>query len=152
MTGNEVTKALTSPLDLPINAAKARAELSKALRSYRRRGQGPSELYECVQQFRRYLALSGLSVPAGAEHARMFRTAGDELIDRVLDDYRKSGQFEQDGDWAQAEKAYGKMLEYLSESGGLVGENVRSRRDWCRYRRQKAECETEESTVLPFSE
>ncbi len=152
MTGDEVTEALTGPLDLPRNAAKAEAELRMALLSYPRRGQDPLELYECVQMFRRYLARSGLSAPADAEHAEMFRTAGDELIDLVLADYRKAGQLEQDGDWAKAEKAYGKMLEYLPDGGGLVAENVRSRRDWCKYRRQKAENEVEEPGVYQFEE
>lgn len=140
MTGDEVTEALTGPLDMPPNAAKASIELRKALRSYPRR-QSPLQLYECVQQFRRYLAQASLSVPDDAEHARMFHTAGDELIDRVLADYRQAGQFAQDGDWVQAEKAYGKMLEYLPDSSNPLARNVRSQRKWCHYRLHNPEDE-----------
>ncbi len=145
MTGDEVAEVLTGPLDMPSNATGASTELRKALRSYPRRGQDPLELYECVQEFRRYLALADLTVPADAEHARMFRTAGDELIDLVLADYRKAGQFAQDGDWAQAEKAYGKMLEYLPDSSQPLARNVRRQREWCRYRRHKTEEENNDS-------
>lgn len=147
LTGDEITEALTGPLELPKNAAKASVELRKALRSYPRRGQGTLELYECVQQFRRYLGLADLSVPGDDEHARMFRTAGDELVDIVLADYRKVGQLVQEGDWAQAEKACGKMLEYLPDSSHPLARNVRRQREWCRYRRDNPE--DENSDVIP---
>ena len=159
MSGQQVSDALIGPLELPADADQAEMELHTALKTYPLCGEGEPKsyeeafmLYRCVQSFRRYLARSGLSVPVDAEHAEMFRTAGDELIDLVLADYRKAGQFEQDGDWAKAEKAYGKMLEYLPDSGGLVAENVRSRRDWCKYRRRKAENEAKEPGVYQSEE
>jgi len=152
MTGDEVAEALTGPLDMPPNAAKASVELRKALRSYPRRSQSPLQLYECVQQFRRHLAQTELSVPTDAEHANMFRTAGDELTDRVLTDYRKAGQFAQDGDWVQAEKAYGKMLAYLPDNSNPLAKNVRRQRQWCRYRRDNPEGENNASIPDTFED
>ncbi len=139
MTGDEMIEALTGSLELPASVGRARADLRMALKSYPRREQSSLALYECVQQFRRHLARAELNVPADAKHAEMFRTARDELIDIVLADYRKASEFERDGDWERAERTYGKMLEYLPDRANPVAKNVRSRRQWCRDRKRKAE-------------
>jgi len=141
MSGQQVAEALTGPLDLPKDPIQAEKELDAAITLYPLRGQGEPKfhdeadmLYRCVQSFRRHLARAGLAKPANPEHARMFRTACDELVDRVLAAYRQAGQFEQDGKWDLARKAYGEMMKHMPDSGNPLARNALSHAAWCKWK------------------
>jgi hypothetical protein len=146
MSGEQVADALAGPLDLPKDPAQAERELDAALRLYPLRGQGEPKfhdeanmLYGCVQSFRRHLARAGLAKPADAEHAGMFRSACDELIDRVLEAYRQAGQFEQDGKWDQARKAYRDMMKHLPDAENPLARNALSHVAWCEWKKTAPE-------------
>ena len=146
MSGEQVADALTGPLDLPKDPAQAERELDTALRLYPLRGPGEPRfhdeanmLYGCVQSFRRHLARAGLAKPGDAEHAGMFRSACDELIDRVLEAYRQAGQFEQDGKWDQARKAYRDMMKYLPDAENPLARNALSHVAWCEWKKTAPE-------------
>lgn len=127
--GQEITDVLTAPLSFDRDAEKARTCLNLAIRLYTTRHEKPWKLASCVRYFREHLARAGLDAPANAEHAQMFRTARDELVDRVLLDYRRAGQLEQAGKWKEAKEAYGEIRGYLLD--GPIYENARDHRRWC---------------------
>jgi hypothetical protein len=146
MTGEQVVDAIIGPLDLPPDPAQAKRDLATAIMLYPLRGAGESKFQEeaymlsqCVLSFRRHLARAGLAAPADPEHAKLFRAACDELVDRVLEAYRRAGQFERDGKWDQAQKAYGDMMEHLPDAGTPLELNARSHVAWCQWKKTDPE-------------
>ena len=135
--GQEIADAITAPLSFDRDAEKAQTRLNLAIRLYTTRHEKPWMLASCVRCFREHLARAGLDAPANAEHAQMFRAARDELVDRVLFDYRRAGQLEQAGKWKEAKEAYGEIRGYLLD--GPIYENARDRRRWCQRKEIKSD-------------
>jgi len=140
LPGDTLIEAVTGPLNMPENAARAEGTLRDALADYRKRGRGTKFLARCVQSFREHLAYAGRTEPADAEHAKRYRAACDELVDCLLADYRQAGQLEQDGKWQEAKDAYDRILsDYLLDDDGPVAGNVREHSQWCQYKKAEAE-------------
>lgn len=143
LPGDVLIDAFSGPLDLPPDDAAAEANLDKALYFYRNKDRGTRYLAECVRSFRGHLARAGLAEPAAAEHRKMFHTACDELVDRLLVDYRQAGQLEGEGKWQEAREAYDRILVvYLLAADSAVEKNIREHVEWCAYKRAEAEGST----------
>ena len=134
LTGRNIADLLTGPLKRQPDAARAAAELTKALVAFANRRADDLYLYECVQNFRRHLAYAARSQLADGEHPPVLARAGDELVEKVLAKYRRAGEHEQDGRWDEAREAYRQVLPLAPEPDSELGKNVRKHMDYCRHR------------------
>ena len=135
LSGKDLADLLTGPLKLRRDPARAAVELTKALAAYEKRRSDDLYLYECVQNFRRHLALAGRGELEDPEHRRRFARAGDELVEKLLARYRRAGEHEQDQRWTEAIDAYRKVLSVAPEADSEIAKNVREHMDYCRHRR-----------------
>jgi hypothetical protein len=132
LTGPDVTAALTGPLVRGPDSLRAAEQLRQAVAAFPGRQDRPGGLFKCVQAFRLHLAFAQRTQPQDPEHARMFRTAGQELADQVLEQYRKAGDLEHDGQWAAAQTAYDEVLGLVPDGSNEVALNVRQHQHYCR--------------------
>ncbi len=139
LTGDQIAEELTGPLQRSRDDRRAATELRRALAAYQRRRTHPRYLYECVQQFRSHLAYSGRTEPADPEHARIFEAASGELVDLVLEKYRQAGEYQQDGQWAEAREKYMELMRLLPDPSSAILRNARQQRDYCRSRQEAEE-------------
>jgi hypothetical protein len=136
LTAQNVTAALTGPLVYRPDPARAATELRRAVAAFPRRHNRSGDLFRCVQAFRLHLAFAQRQQPANDEHARMLLTAGQELVDEVLEQYRKAGDLEHDGQWADAQAAYDEVLALVPDISNEVALNVREHKNYCRQQAQ----------------
>lgn len=134
LTGSEVVRLLTGPIERQPDSAWAETWLQRALAAYRKRQTDDMFLYECVQNFRLHLAYSGKDRPEKPEHQQMLQQAGDELVDRVLEKYQEAGDLQQDGKWSQAIQKYREVIDLVPVRDDPVHKNVKEHMDYCRRR------------------
>jgi len=139
LTGDQIAEELTGPLQRSRDDGRAASELRRALAAYQRRRTHPRYLYECVQRFRSHLAHSGRTEPADPEHARIFEAAGAKLVDLVLEKYRRAGEYQQDGQWAEAREKHMELMRLLPDPSSAIWRNAKQQRDYCRSRQEAEE-------------
>jgi hypothetical protein len=132
LTGADVTAALTGPLARVPDSLRAGQELRTAVAAFPNRQNRPGGLFRCVEAFRLHLAFAQRQQPEDPERAGMFRTAGGELVEKVLELYRKAGDLEHDGQWPEAQAAYDEVLEQVPDGSNEVVLNVRQHQYYCR--------------------
>lgn len=114
LSGEDIRTAITAPLNRAPNEVSAEKALREARRDFQIRSAGPANLYQCVKNYRLYLAFrrpERRTFQPGDE--RQFETAREELIADIQDRYDAAIIFLNRRQWVRAYDEFQTLLNRL---------------------------------------